>query len=158
MFSKIGNLLGKTWDFGSSLIKPFKNTLANGWSALKNGASKVGSFVANNHEAIGSILSGVGNIIGNMSNSPLKQKLSNLSQGAQSANNFVRGGFSNLRPSNAQRQQFNNNLLNRQANTPALQANTGQTANNPRVLATPQSNNNVFGGYQGNRAVFKNVI
>jgi len=150
MFSKIGNLLGKTWDFGSSLIKPFKNTLANGWEKLKNGASKVGSFVANNHEAIGSILSGVGNIIGNMSNSPLKQKLTNLSQGAQSANNFVRGGFSNLRPANAQRQQFNNNLSNRQANTPA---NTGQTANNPRVLAAPQSNNSGNGGF-----AFKKLI
>ena len=150
MFSKIGNLLGKTWDFGSSLIKPFKNTLANGWEKLKNGASKVGSFVANNHEAIGSILSGVGNIIGNLPNSPLKQKLSSLGQNVQNANSFVHGGFSNLRPANAQRQQFNNNLSNRNSiNTMA--ANTGQTANNPRVLTSPQ--NNTTGGF-----TFKKLI
>lgn len=154
MFSKIGNLLGKTWDFGSSLIKPLKHTVANGWEKLKNGASKVGSFVANNHEAIGSILSGVGNIIGNLPNSPLKQKLSSLGQNAQNANSFVHGGFSNLRPANAQRQQFNNNLANRTANT--SYGGMPQISNNQRVLAAPQSNNNVGGS--GIKSVFKNVI
>ena len=113
MFSKIGNMLGKAWDFGSSLIKPLKNHISNGWESLKNGASKVGKFVSDNHETIGTILSGVGNIIGNLPNSPLKQKLQNFGQGAQGAGNFINGGFSNLRPANQKRQAFNNGLSNR---------------------------------------------
>ena len=113
MFSKIGNMLGKAWDFGSSLIKPFKNHISNGWESLKNGASKVGKFVSDNHETIGTILSGVGNIIGNLPNSPLKQKLKNYGETAQGAGNFINGGFSNLRPANTQRQPFNNGLSNR---------------------------------------------
>lgn len=117
MFSKISNMLGNAWDFGKSLMKPFKNHISNGWEALKNGASKVGQFVNNNHEAIGSILSGVGNIIGNLPNSPLKQKLQNFGNTATDAGNMFSNGFnrpSNMaRPQNTQRTQFNNNLNNR---------------------------------------------
>lgn len=104
-------MLGNAWDFGSSLIKPLKNHISNGWEALKNGASKVGQFVNNNHEAIGSILSGVGNIIGNLPNSPLKQKLANFGNNATNAGNMFSNGFNNMvRPQNTPRQQFNNNI------------------------------------------------
>ena len=104
MFNKISSMLGKAWDFGGSLIKPLKNHVSNGWEMLKNGASKVGQFVNNNHEAIGSILSGVGNIIGNLPNSPIKQKLESF--GNTDTNTMSR-------PQNTPRQQFNNNLNSR---------------------------------------------
>ena len=99
MFNKISSMLGKAMDIGSSLIKPLKNHVSNGWEKLKNGAFKVGQFVNDNHEAIGSILSGVGNIIGNMPNSPLRKKF-------ESYGNTSPG----VRPQNTRRQQFSNNL------------------------------------------------
>ena len=104
MFNKISSMLGKAWDFGGSLIKPLKNHVSNGWESLKNGASKVGQFVNNNHEAIGSILSGIGNIVGNLPNSPIKQKLENFGNTAPNTMS---------RPQNTPRQQFNNNLNSR---------------------------------------------
>ena len=104
MFNKISSMLGKAWDFGGSLIKPLKNHVSNGWEMLKNGASKVGQFVNNNHEAIGSILSGIGNIVGNLPNSPIKQKLENFGNTAPNTMS---------RPQNTPRQQFNNNLNSR---------------------------------------------
>ena len=110
MFSKISNMLGNAWDFGSSLIKPLKNHVSNGWDMLKNGASKVGQFVNNNHESIGSILSGVGNILGNMPNSPLKQKLEGFGNTVTNAGNMFSNG---VRPQNTPRQQFSNNLNSR---------------------------------------------
>ena len=112
MFSKISNMLGNAWDFGSKLIKPFKNHISNGWDALKNGASKVGQFVANNHEAIGSVLTGVGNIIGNLPKSPIKQKLTDFGNGISLAGNMFSNGVM-ARPPNAQRQAFNNNISSR---------------------------------------------
>ena len=122
MFSKISNMLGKAWDFGSNIIKPFKNHISNGWESLKNGASKVGQFVANNHEAIGSVLSGVGNIIGNLPNSPLKQKLTNFGNNASYAGDMFSNGIT-PRPQNTQRQGFNNNLnsrFNQQSQQPVI--------------------------------------
>ena len=114
MFSKISNMLGKAYDFGSNLIKPFKNTVSNGWEMLKNGASKVGQFVSDNHETIGTVLSGVGNIIGNLPNSPLKQKLENFGNSASNAGNMFSNGFNYMsRPQNTPRQQFSNNINNR---------------------------------------------
>ena len=104
MFNKISSMLGKAWDFGGSLIKPLKNHVSNGWDMLKTGASKVGHFVNNNHEAIGSILSGIGNIVGNLPNSPIKQKLENFGNTAPNTMS---------RPQNTPRQQFNNNLNSR---------------------------------------------
>ena len=128
MFNKISNMLGKAYDFGSNLIKPFKNTVSNGWEMLKNGASKVGQFVSNNHEAIGSVLSGVGNIIGNLPNSPLKQKLESFGNSASNAGNMFSNGFNYIpqqpnmsRPQNAPRQQFNNNINNRYNTQPMRQ-------------------------------------
>ena len=76
-------MLGKAWDTGKSLVKPLTGKLASGWDMLKNGAMKVGKFVGENHEAIGSVLTGVGNIIGNLRDSPLKQKLQEANNAAQ---------------------------------------------------------------------------
>ena len=105
-------MLGKAWDAGKGLVKPLTGKLSTGWDMLKNGATKVGQFVSNNHEAIGSILSGVGNIIGNLKDSPVKQKLQQIENGANQANNVIYGGFSNLRPSNLKRTPFSNGLNN----------------------------------------------
>ena len=111
MFSKITGMLGKAWDAGKSLVKPLTGKISSGWDMLKNGAMKVGKFVSDNHEAIGSVLSGVGNIIGNLRDSPLKQKLQQIEGGAQQANNMIYGGFNGMtRPSNLKRTQFNNAL------------------------------------------------
>ena len=111
MFDKIASMLGKVKDFGSSLIKPMKHNISSGWDMLKSGASKVGKFINDNHESIGTILSGVGFIIDNLPNSKIKQKLSDYADGADKANNFFHGGYSGLnRPRNTPRTQINNNL------------------------------------------------
>ena len=122
MFSKISNVLGKAWDFGSSLIKPLKNSVGNGWESLKNGASKVGQFVNNNHEAIGSILSGIGNIVSQMPGSPIKQRLERFGNAASDVGYYA-SGVGNMfrrmtRPTNLPRQQFNNNLTSKTGGGP----------------------------------------
>ena len=129
-------MLGKAWDTGKSLVKPLTGKLASGWDMLKNGAMKVGKFVGENHEAIGSVLTGVGNIIGNLRDSPLKQKLQEANNAAQTINDGISGGgrFSNLRPSNAQRKAFSNNLNG--ANTPKA---LPQPAPTPQPAAVPQA-------------------
>ena len=66
MFSKISNMLGNAWDWGKTVIKPLKNTVSNGFETLRNGAMKAGKFVADNHEAIGSIMGGIGNLINSL--------------------------------------------------------------------------------------------
>lgn len=137
MFSKISSMLGKAWDTGKSLVKPLTGKIASGWDMLKNGAMKAGKFVSDNHEAIGSILSGVGNIIGNLKDSPVKQKLQQLEGGAQQANNMIYGGFSNLRPSNLKRTPFSNGLNN--ANGPPAITNQSPTPAAPTPTPTPQA-------------------
>ena len=127
MFSKIGNMLSNAWTGAKNLIKPLKHGISSGWESLKNGAEKVGRFIGNNHEAIGSIMSGVGSILSNMPNSPIKQKLNQYGGNASHFSNLF-GGFSNnnnQRPSNAQRPQFMNNLT--RPNQPAQQ---NQSMNN----------------------------
>ena len=123
MFDKIAKMLGKVKDFGSSLVNPMKNSVSTGWDMLKSGASKVGRFINDNHESIGSILSGVGNIIGNLPNSSIKNKLSSYADTAGRTSDFLHCGYSNMnRPSNTQRTQFSNSMNSahaRQANTMA---------------------------------------
>lgn len=117
MFSKISNMLGSAWDWGKSIIKPLKNTVSNGYEMIKNGAMKAGKFVADNHEAIGNIVGGIGNIINNLPNSKIKDKLeSGLGNASVAVNKF-----SNLRPSNTQRIQFKNDMINNKVNTPQVQ-------------------------------------
>ena len=118
MFSKISNMLGGAWDWGKNALGSLRSSVGKGYDMLKNGAMKAGKFVYDNHEAIGNIVGGIGNILGNMPNSPLKQKMEQGLGGATVAINK----FSNLRPSNAQRQQFSNNMSNRQ-NMPIKQNN-----------------------------------
>ena len=137
-------MLGKAWDTGKSLVKPLTGKLASGWDMLKNGAMKVGKFVGENHEAIGSVLTGVGNIIGNLRDSPLKQKLQEANNAAQTITDGISGGgrFCNLRPSNAQRKAFSNNLsgsntpkaLPQPAPTPAAAPQAAAPANNASYL------------------------
>ena len=136
MFNKISNMLGRAVDFGSSLIKPMKNHISNGWEMLKNGASKVGQFVSNNHEAIGSILSGVGNIIGNMPNSPLKQRLQDYGDTAGRLNDGIHGGYNGYqrRPQNIPRQQFSNNLQSMRAQTNQSAKTSTPSVQNPANL------------------------
>lgn len=117
MFGKIQQMLGTAWNKAGSFIKPLKNTVANGFDMLKNGAMKAGKFVYDNHEAIGNIVGGIGNILSNMPDSKIKQKLETGLGGATTAINR----FSNLRPSNEQRKQFSNNITNRQAPAPNQQ-------------------------------------
>ena len=145
MFSKISGLLGKAWDAGKSLVKPLTGKISSGWDMLKNGAMKVGKFVGENHEAIGSVLSGVGNIIGNLRDSPLKQKLQQAGEKAQQANNMIYGGFNGMRPSNLKRTQFNNALKGNVApaitnQTPTPAAPTPQAAA-PAAPAAPAGGN-----------------
>ena len=128
-------MLGKAWDAGKGLVKPLTGKLSTGWDMLKNGATKVGQFVSNNHEAIGSILSGVGNIIGNLKDSPVKQKLQQIENGANQANNVIYGGFSNLRPSNLKRVPFSNGLNNAHG-PPAI---THQSTTPTPAAPTPQA-------------------
>lgn len=129
-------MLGKAWDTGKSLVKPLTGKLASGWDMLKNGAMKVGKFVGENHEAIGSVLTGVGNIIGNLRDSPLKQKLQEANNAAQTITDGLSGRskFSNLRPSNTQRKTFSNDLSG--ANTPKA---LPQPAPTPQPAAAPQA-------------------
>lgn len=103
-------MLGTAWNKAGSFIKPLKNTVSNGFDMLKNGAMKAGKFVYDNHEAIGNIVGGIGNILSNMPDSKLKDKMQQGLGGATTAINR----FSNLRPSNEQRKQFSNNISNRQ--------------------------------------------
>ena len=122
MFGKIANMLGKVKDFGSNLINASKHGVSSGWDAFKSGVSKVGKFINDNHESIGTILSGVGSIIGGLPNSDIKNKLSNYADGAGRANNFIHGGYGGIRrPSNTPRTQFSNNLTNKnEEGSPAL--------------------------------------
>ena len=124
MFGKISKMLGTAMDWGKSAMGTLKDNVGKGFGMLKNGAMKAGKFVYDNHEAIGNIVGGIGTILSNMPNSPLKEK---MQQGLGGATTVI-NKFSNLRPANAQRQQFSNNITNRQ-NAPA---------------AAPQTNNNAF--------------
>ena len=110
MFSKISQMLGNAWDVGKNAMSSLKDKIGSGFDMLKNGAMKAGKFVYDNHEAIGNIVGGIGNLLNNMPNSPVKQK---MEQGLGGASTVI-NKFSNLRPSNQQRQQFNNNITNKQ--------------------------------------------
>ena len=107
MFDKISQLLGKVSDFGSRIIKPMKNNISNGFNNLKSGALKVGRFINDNHELIGSIVGGVGNLISNLPNSRVKDKMLQYGANIDSARSMMH----NLtRPANTQRRVFNNDI------------------------------------------------
>ena len=75
MFSKITNMLSGAWDWGKNALGSMRNRVGKGFDMLKNGAMKAGKFVYDNHEAIGNIVGGLGSMLSNMPNSPIKQKL-----------------------------------------------------------------------------------
>ena len=130
MFGKISQMLGNAWDAGKNIMGSLKDKIGSGFDMLKNGAMKAGKFVYDNHEAIGNIVGGLGNILNNMPNSPVKQK---MEQGLGATTTAI-NKFSNLRPSNQQRQQFNNNITNKQNMVP-------NTPNIPMKQNIPQTNN-----------------
>ena len=107
--SKVGNILSKATDFASNYIKPLKNK-------VQNGLSKVGNFLDKNHETIGTIASGIGNILMNLPKGQLSDKLQSYGQTL----NSVGQSFSQNRPSNLARQaitQTVNNAHNQQQQT-----------------------------------------
>lgn len=107
--SKVGNLIGKATDFANTYIKPLKNK-------VQNGLSKVGNFLDKNHETIGTIASGIGNILMNLPKGQLSDKLQSYGQTL----NSVGQSFSQNRPSNLARQaitQTMNNAHNQQQQT-----------------------------------------
>ena len=99
--SKIGNLLGQATDMASNFIKPLKNK-------VQNGLSKVGNFLDKHHETIGTIASGIGNILMNLPKGQLSDKLQSY---GQTLNN-VGQSFSQNRPSNLARQAISQKVNN----------------------------------------------
>ena len=99
--SKIGNLLGQATDMASNFIKPLKNK-------VQNGLSKVGNFLDKHHETIGTIASGIGNILMNLPKGQLSDKLQSY---GQTLNN-VGQSFSQNRPSNLARQAISQTVNN----------------------------------------------
>ena len=128
-------MLSGALDWGKNALGSMRNRVGKGFDMLKNGAMKAGKFFYDNHEDIGNIVGGLGSMLSNMPNSHIKQKLEQGLGGASVAINK----FSNLRPSNAQRQQFSNNMSNRQ-NIPIKQ--------NTVMPSTPQQPININGGNQ----------
>ena len=103
-FNKVGNLLGRASDFATNIIKPMKHN-------IQNGLQKVGNFLDRNHETIGTIASGIGNILANLPNSQMKQKLQGASNALNTVggfmNNYHGNGFASNRPSNIPRNPIN---------------------------------------------------
>ena len=99
--SKVGNLIGKATDFANTYIKPLKNK-------VQNGLSKVGNFLDKNHETIGTIASGIGNILMNLPKGQLSDKLQSYGQTL----NSVGQSFSQNRPSNLARQAITQTMNN----------------------------------------------
>ena len=145
MFGKISQILGNAWDAGKNIMGSLKDKVGSGFDMLKNGAMKAGKFVYDNHEAIGNIVGGLGNILNNMPNSPVKQK---MEQGLGATTTAI-NKFSNLRPSNQQRQQFNNNIINKQNIVP------NNAPNIPMRQNIPQINNQFSNNTANTRLQFK---
>ena len=97
--SKIGNMLNSAVDTASNFIKPLKNK-------VQNGLSKVGNFLDKHHETIGTIASGIGNILMNLPAGQMKDKLQSY---GQTINN-VGQTFSQNRPSNLARQAISQQM------------------------------------------------
>ena len=146
--SKIGGLLNQATDFASNIIKPLKNK-------VQNGLTKVGNFLDKNHETIGTIASGIGNILMNLPKNKLTDKLQSY---GQTINNFGQV-MSQNRPSNLarqaitqqmnsahtqqaqvqqqrpQNQQFGTNPVNTPIQQPAFKAPTLNRPQHPNPIA-----------------------
>ena len=103
-FNKVGNLLGRASDFATNIIKPMKHN-------IQNGLQKVGNFLDKNHETIGTIAAGIGNILANLPSSQMKQKLQGASNALNAVggymNNYHGNGFASNRPSNIPKNPVN---------------------------------------------------
>ena len=121
--SKVGNILSSAVDTASNFIKPLKNK-------VQNGLSKVGNFLDKHHETIGTIASGIGNILMNLPAGQMKDKLQSYGQTI----NGVGQTFSQNRPSNLARQaitQRMNTAHNNQQQTQQQRPQNQQFGTNP---------------------------
>ena len=97
--SKVGNLLSSAVDTASNFIKPLKNK-------VQNGLSKVGNFLEKHHETIGTIASGIGNILMNLPAGQMKDKLQSYGNTLTNVGNSI----SQNRPSNLARQAISSQI------------------------------------------------
>ena len=88
--SKIGNILGKATDFASNILKPMKNHVASG-------LRQAGNFLVKNKDTIGTIATGIGNILSNLPNGELKDKLGKYGSAINTVGGIIGG---NKSPSN----------------------------------------------------------
>ena len=114
--SKIGNILGKATDFASNILKPMKNHVASG-------LRQAGNFLVKNKDTIGTIATGIGNILSNLPNGELKDKLGKYGSAINTVGGIIGG---NKSPSNLP-------IANTQQNRPQYNPRINQTQNNPRI-------------------------
>ena len=114
--SKIGNILGKATDFASNILKPMKNHVASG-------LRQAGNFLVKNKDTIGTIATGIGNILSNLPNGELKDKLGKYGSAINTVGGIIGG---NKSPSNL---PIANTQQNRPQNTPRI----NQPQNTPRI-------------------------
>ena len=128
---KVGNMFSKVSDGVSNFIKPIKHN-------VQQGLAKAGNWLDRNHETIGTIASGIGNILSNLPSGAASDKLRNagntmntIGQGFQ---NYNGSGIQNYltgftRPSNIARSppnaQQNQNPAINPVNTPIQQPAVG---------------------------------
>ena len=105
--SKIGNILGKATDFASNILKPMKNHVASG-------LRQAGNFLVKNKDTIGTIATGIGNILSNLPNGELKDKLGKYGSAINTVGGIIGG---NKSPSNL---PIANTQQNRPQNTPRI--------------------------------------
>ena len=105
--SKIGNILGKATDFASNILKPMKNHVASG-------LRQAGNFLVKNKDTIGTIATGIGNILSNLPNGELKDKLGKYGSAINTVDGIIGG---NKSPSNL---PIANTQQNRPQNTPRI--------------------------------------
>ena len=114
--SKIGNILGKATDFASNILKPMKNHVASG-------LRQAGNFLVKNKDTIGTIATGIGNILSNLPNGELKDKLGKYGSAINTVGGIIGGNKSpsNLPIANTQQNVHDKmSAQNRPQNTPRI--------------------------------------
>ena len=143
--SKVGNILSSAVDTASNFIKPLKNK-------VQNGLSKVGNFLDKHHETIGTIASGLGNILMNLPAGQMKDKI----QSYGNTLNNVGQVFSQNRPSNLARQAITQQMNTAHSNQQQAQQQRPQNqqfGTNPvnTPIQQPGFNNRPSLSFGGNR-------
>ena len=147
---KVGNMFSKVSNSVGNFIKPIKHN-------VQQGLYKAGNWLDKNHETIGTIASGIGNILSNLPSGAASDKLRNagntmntIGQGFHNYNGssiqnyltgFTRPSNISRTPPNAQPQQNQNPAIN-PVNTPIQQ---------PAVGIQQQSAENNFGRLKARR-------